>query len=387
MRTTTVILAAAAVRHGGLRAAARACGQPVSTVATALTRLETGLGLPLTRRTDAGLALTIEARRHTPLIEAIAAHCAAIHGAPLPRRSLGFDALFRLGAVIRAGSIRGAAVQLGLAQPHLTRQMAQVEAILDRPLMTRHPAGITPTAAGLALLPVLDALCTDWDHLCASARRAAPPLAQRHALGTIIPGTPGGDLASLIGRIARDLALRQGEHLAITASPAEELLAGLDSGRLDAVIVDTRATDPGYRQHLLAQGPLAMFGAGMPPDPENTDRLRAALIHRPLALQTRLSGLRQRAEAFLDRYAGQDWRMLTRIIEVDSLPVIVRLVRDRDVSSVLPIHASLQLPADMMMPLPSDFDQTIWLTWRSRPKADRLAARIIGLAIEPRPIG
>ena len=194
-------------------------------------------------------------------------------------------------------------------------------------------------------------------------------------------GTPGGDLAALIGRIARDVALRQGAQLSIAASPAGELLAGLDAGRFDAVIVDILTTDPGYHQHILAHGRLAMFGTDMPRDPAQTHLLRAALRRQPIALQTRQSGLRQRAEAFLDRFAGQDWRSLTRIIEVDSLPVIVRLVRDRDVSAVLPIHPSLQLPANMTMLLPEIFDQTIWLTWRARAKGDRLAARIMALDV------
>ena len=379
MRTVTVILAAAALRHGGLRAAARACGQPLSTVTAALDRMETELGLPLTRRTETGLALTLEARRHVDLAEAVAAACVAVHGQPCPSRGVGFEALFRLAAVLRAGSIRGAALSLGLAQPHLTRQMAQVEATLGRPLMRRHRSGITATPEGLALLPIIDQLRADWDRLTTLARLAAPPQSQRYTLGTIIPGTPGGDLATLIGRIARDVALRQGAQLAITASPAGELLAGLDAARFDAVIVDIRTTDPGYRQHALSHGRLAMFGQDMPADPAMTEPLRAALRRQPVALQTRQSGLRQRAEAFLDRYAGADWRSLTRVIEVDSLPVIVRLVRDRDVSAVLPIHPSLQLPPEMTMLLPEAFDQTIWLTWRARAKSDRLAARIIAL--------
>lgn len=381
MRTVTVILAAAALRHGGLRAAARACGQPLSSVAAALDRMEGELGLPLTRRTETGLALTVEARRHVELTGSIAAACVAIHGEPCPRRGVGFDALFRLATVLRAGSIRGAALSLGLAQPHLTRQIAQVEATLGRPLMRRHPGGITATAEGLALLPIIDQLRSDWEMLTTLARLAAPPQAQRYALGTIIPGTPGGDLAALIGRIARDVALRQGAQLSIAASPAGELLAGLDAGRFDAVIVDILTTDPGYHQHILAHGRLAMFGTDMPRDPAQTHLLRAALRRQPIALQTRQSGLRQRAEAFLDRFAGQDWRSLTRIIEVDSLPVIVRLVRDRDVSAVLPIHPSLQLPANMTMLLPEIFDQTIWLTWRARAKGDRLAARIMALDV------
>ncbi|MFB2532992.1 LysR family transcriptional regulator [Paracoccus sp. p3-h83] len=378
LRTSTIIGASLALEQGGLRAAARVSGQPVATLGAALTVLETALGLTLVRRGPGGLALTVQAQGHSPAIARLAARCRDLQvGAARP---VGLAALFRFAQVARSGSIRAAALQLGLAQPHLTRQIAQLEIALDRPLLIRDASGARPTPQGQSLIPAIEALEADWLALTAAARASAPPQARRHALGTIIPATPGGDLAALIGRIARDLALRQGDRLAITASPAEELLAGLDSGKFDAVIVDAPAPGAAYRQHLLARGALAMVGRALPATATDRDGLRAALIAQPLALQTRHSGLRQRAEAFLDAHAGPDWRDLTRVIEVDSLPVIVRLARDGDVCSVLPGHPSLQLPPAMQLALPGDYDQSIWLTWLTRPKAGALAARIVALA-------
>jgi LysR family transcriptional regulator, regulator of abg operon len=55
-------------------------------------------------------------------------------------------------AVVDAGSIRGAARQLDMSQPALTRAMQQLEEELGVQLMDRSGRGVTPTAAGSAFL-------------------------------------------------------------------------------------------------------------------------------------------------------------------------------------------------------------------------------------------
>ena len=55
-------------------------------------------------------------------------------------------------AVVDAGSIRGAARQLGMSQPALTRALQQLEEELGVQLMERSGRGVTPTAAGSAFL-------------------------------------------------------------------------------------------------------------------------------------------------------------------------------------------------------------------------------------------
>ena len=51
-------------------------------------------------------------------------------------------------AVVDAGSIRGAARQLNMSQPALTRALQQLEEELCVQLMDRSGRGVTPTAAG-----------------------------------------------------------------------------------------------------------------------------------------------------------------------------------------------------------------------------------------------
>ncbi|MDP1899540.1 MAG: LysR family transcriptional regulator [Rubrivivax sp.] len=54
-------------------------------------------------------------------------------------------------AVLDAGSLMGAARQLGAQQPTLSRHVAELEAQLGAPLFERTGRGVTPTAAALAI--------------------------------------------------------------------------------------------------------------------------------------------------------------------------------------------------------------------------------------------
>lgn len=56
-------------------------------------------------------------------------------------------------AVAETGSLSAAARSLGLTQPTLGRQMAELSAQLQAPLFTRSPQGLTPTETARALLP------------------------------------------------------------------------------------------------------------------------------------------------------------------------------------------------------------------------------------------
>ncbi|GIL41010.1 LysR family transcriptional regulator [Roseiterribacter gracilis] len=61
-------------------------------------------------------------------------------------------------AILRDGSLSGAARSLGLAQPTLGRHVLELEHRLKISLFTRSQAGLTPTAAALELRPYAEAL-------------------------------------------------------------------------------------------------------------------------------------------------------------------------------------------------------------------------------------
>jgi DNA-binding transcriptional LysR family regulator len=61
-------------------------------------------------------------------------------------------------AVVRTGSLSAAARRLGLTQPTIGRQIAELEQALGLALFTRSPQGLVPTEASATLLPHAEAM-------------------------------------------------------------------------------------------------------------------------------------------------------------------------------------------------------------------------------------
>lgn len=76
-------------------------------------------------------------------------------------------------AVMREGSLSAAARGLGLTQPTLGRQIAQLEESLGLALFTRSRSGLTATAAATALLPHAEAMASAAEALARAAAGAA----------------------------------------------------------------------------------------------------------------------------------------------------------------------------------------------------------------------
>src|SRR5580692_13091281 len=70
-------------------------------------------------------------------------------------------------AVVREGSLSSAARVLGTTQPTMGRQVAALEASLGVKLFTRSLDGLSPTEAGLRLIPSAEAAAVE------AARRSA----------------------------------------------------------------------------------------------------------------------------------------------------------------------------------------------------------------------
>lgn len=86
-------------------------------------------------------------------------------------------------AVIDAGSIRGAARNLGVSQPALTRALQQLEEELGVQLMDRSGRGVTPTAAGSAFLSRARVAEAELRKAAEEAKRTAGDSTRLLALG------------------------------------------------------------------------------------------------------------------------------------------------------------------------------------------------------------
>jgi DNA-binding transcriptional LysR family regulator len=76
-------------------------------------------------------------------------------------------------AVMREGSLSGAARSLGVAQPTVRRQVEALEASLGSVLFTRSKAGLTPTEAAAAAVSYVEAMASNAEALARSLSGSA----------------------------------------------------------------------------------------------------------------------------------------------------------------------------------------------------------------------
>ena len=80
-------------------------------------------------------------------------------------------------AVLREGSLSGAARALDLAQPTVRRRIEDMERALGTALFTRTPAGLTPTETALALRGHAEAMALAADAMVRTASAEAHEVA------------------------------------------------------------------------------------------------------------------------------------------------------------------------------------------------------------------
>ena len=137
-------------------------------------------------------------------------------------------------AIHRTGTLTAAAAQLGRSQPTVTAQLRSLERQLGQQLFERAPRGVVPTAVADELVarvaPHVDALAR------VAERGAAPDDPYRRPVHLAGP-------AELIAvRVLPALAplVEGGLRLRVTVGLADDLLAGLPTGRFDLVVATIR---------------------------------------------------------------------------------------------------------------------------------------------------
>lgn len=137
-------------------------------------------------------------------------------------------------AIHRTGTLTAAAARLGRSQPTVTAQLRSLERQLGQQLFERAPRGVVPTAVADELVarvaPHIDALDRVAEHGAAPDDPFGRPV---HLAGpaelTAVRVLPA--LAPLVGG---------GLRLRVTVGLADDLLAGLPTGRFDLVVATVR---------------------------------------------------------------------------------------------------------------------------------------------------
>jgi LysR family nitrogen assimilation transcriptional regulator len=371
MDIATLTIVHAVLEERGIRKAARRTGRPVTSVSAALKRLEAAISVPLVRSDGGTLVPTLEARRRFDDLAAasLSAHAlTALSGTGTPTNtipSIGLTTLQRFVACARNGSIRSTAKQLGLGQPQLTRQLADLERVLGFPLLLRSASGITCTTEGLAAIPIAEDLIDIWSRLSQSSGDRFRRTAATWRLGSVMPLGPESEIARMLAALTAEWhRMRPRQPLFVSSTTADELIAGLKSRRFDAVLLDLADFPSDFEGRLVSQKALALAGSQAIFDECGGD-IRRMLLTKPMAVPSLKSGLRQQAARFLERTLSEAERNRMTLVEVDSIPVIINMVMNHGYLSVLPESsiARIQNPPAMVT-LDAEYVQSLSLVWQ-----------------------
>lgn len=222
--------------------------------------------------------------------------------------------------ISECGSFSKASELLHVAQPSLSQHIRNLEEELGVELLARHPRGATPTEAGQLLYKNLRVIMKDLEHA-------------KHIVRTSFQD-PSGDVSLGLSTAAcRELAvpiIRQAAERfpRISIHLIEAMSGNLDewinTGRLDiGLLYEHREVDHLHSTELMEE-PLVLVQSTRHADKQQDSIRLVDALDMPLVLPDHPHVLRN----LLEQYAAKVGVRLKAAINCDSLPGIIRLVRD-----------------------------------------------------------
>jgi DNA-binding transcriptional LysR family regulator len=209
-------------------------------------------------------------------------------------------------AVLDAGGMREASRRIHIAQPALSRTIAELEDDLQVRLFERQGRGMRPTHAAELVAKDARRLLAELDDLVARARGLAGGLEGRLRLGS----SPSATFHPLVPSILRTLrGERPNVRLELIERSTANLLQALVDREVDAAFVRPSGALPErVTSWVLAREPLmAVFAADHPLAARKRVRV-AELFDQALLLPT--PGLGSSLSALVDRLAAAEGRAL-----------------------------------------------------------------------------
>jgi DNA-binding transcriptional LysR family regulator len=271
---------------------------------------------------------------------------------------------------------RRAAETLAVAQPALSRAVAQLEAALETNLLDRTRRGVTITPAGQLLLeriePLLRGLATVPGELQAFGRGE---------VGRVRVAFTGLAMATVLPRILHAFHARHpGIRLELTESPTSAQLAALQAGELGCGFFHPDAPTPGLRTRLLlSERNGILLPAAHPAAQQRTLRLRD-LADTPFVLFPRTHN-----PGFYDRILAAFTKVgVTPRIAEEIWPRVngVGLVRaGLGVTFMTPSEAQHLPPEVTFRPLSGPAPESrLVLGWRQPPSPEPALAAFLAVA-------
>lgn len=254
-------------------------------------------------------------------------------------------------AVVEAGGFTSAAGRLSIAQPAVTVSVQRLERRLGVQLLIRERRRIALTAEGTAFLGHAKAILTQvttsqremaaWRALeTGHVSIGAPPMVAAHLLPAVLDGF---------------LEQSPGIRLTVAQAGSEEVAARVLRSELDLGVIADWHTPDGLTTQILEHHPIVAVVSTTSRLAERSRLDWADLVHERLILFPR--GYHQRSR--IEEAAARLQRPLQLIVEAESEPLMLDLVRQgHGVATLLSAAAAgvpgihvLTLPADALVPV------------------------------------
>ncbi|MEV7794590.1 LysR family transcriptional regulator [Streptomyces sp. NPDC087512] len=157
-------------------------------------------------------------------------------------------------AVAETKSFSAAARAYGVTQPALSNGIAKLEERLGDRLFDRSPRGVTQTAFGARILPLIDRALDALDAVAAEARRLTEPGEQKIRMG--VSPLIGSHLVARAFSLVQDLPVPR--DLVLREANMQELRAGLQSGGLDIILIPAVTAMPRFEHRVIDVEPIVV---------------------------------------------------------------------------------------------------------------------------------
>ncbi|RCG20402.1 LysR family transcriptional regulator [Streptomyces reniochalinae] len=159
-------------------------------------------------------------------------------------------------AVAETRSFSAAARAYGVTQPALSNGIAKLEERLGERLFDRSPRGVTPTAFGTRILPLIERAIASLDTVAAEARRLTEPGDQKIRMG--VSPLIGPQLVARSFSAVRELPTPR--DLVLREANMQDLRDGLRAGQLDIILIPAVTSMPRFEHRIIDVEPVVVVG-------------------------------------------------------------------------------------------------------------------------------
>ncbi|MFI6093123.1 LysR family transcriptional regulator [Streptomyces sp. NPDC051218] len=221
-------------------------------------------------------------------------------------------------AVAETKSFSAAARAYGVTQPALSNGIAKLEERLGDKLFERSPRGVTQTAFGTRILPLIKQALAALDAVTVEAKRLTEPGAQKIRMG--LSPLISSALVTRAFSMVRDLPVPR--DLVLREADMQELRDCLRAGQLDIILIPAVSAMPRFEHRVIDVEPVVVVtpdaDVTAPLELEEAGAEQFILVPDTCGLTTFTAQLFQSHEMPLRTYPGEaasyqvleDWTQL-----------------------------------------------------------------------------